>query len=157
MRNAILERLASATVYPLADVKLLSPIANPGKIVCAPLNYDFHVAEAKSDSGINFGTAITDSKSIGAFLKASSALVGPSQGVAIRFPDRRHDHEIELVAVIGAIADRVAPTEALAHVAGHSVGLDMTMRATEDRTLRKSIDRYAVLGPCLVTADQNNR
>src|SRR3546814_5964743 len=60
MRNAILERLASATVYPLADVKLLSPIANPGKIVCAPLNYDFHVAEAKSDSGINFGTAITD-------------------------------------------------------------------------------------------------
>src|SRR3546814_2036838 len=106
--------------------------------LCAPLNYDFHVAEAKSDSGINFGTAITDSKSIGAFLKASSALVGPSQGVAIRFPDRRHDHEIELVAVIGAIADRVAPTEALAHVAGYSVGLDMTMRGTEDRSLRKS-------------------
>src|SRR3546814_3568497 len=103
MRNAILERLASATVYPLADVKLLSPIANPGKIVCAPLNYDFHVAEAKSDSGINFGTAITDSKSIGAFLKASSALVGPSQGVAIRFPDqctRSEEHTSELQSLM---------------------------------------------------------
>src|SRR3546814_8937925 len=49
MRNAILERLASATVYPLAEVKLLSPIANPGKIVCAPLNYDFHVAERSAE------------------------------------------------------------------------------------------------------------
>src|SRR3546814_13834761 len=109
------------TLFRSADVKLLSPIANPGKIVCAPLNYDFHVAEAKSDSGINFGTAITDSKSIGAFLKARSALVGTSQGVAIRFPDRRHDHEIELVAVIEALAARVAPTEALAHELGRAL------------------------------------
>src|SRR3546814_13586104 len=59
MRNAILERLASATVYPLADVKLLSPIPKPGKIFCPSLNYDFPVAEAKSDSGINVCSSTT--------------------------------------------------------------------------------------------------
>ena len=81
-------------------------------------------------------------------------MVGPSQGVAIRHPDRRTDHEIELAAVIGRQADRVSVNDALGYVAGYCIGLDITVRGPEERSLRKSIDSYTVLGPWLVTADE---
>ena len=43
---------------------------------------------------------------------------------------------------------------ALDHVAGYCIGLDMTARGKEDRSFRKSIDTYSVLGPWMVTADE---
>jgi 2-keto-4-pentenoate hydratase/2-oxohepta-3-ene-1,7-dioic acid hydratase in catechol pathway len=39
-------------------------------------------------------------------------------------------------------------------VAGYCIGLDMTLRGPEERSFRKSIDTYTVLGPWLVTADE---
>jgi 2-keto-4-pentenoate hydratase/2-oxohepta-3-ene-1,7-dioic acid hydratase in catechol pathway len=48
----------------------------------------------------------------------------------------------------------VTQAEALNVVAGYSVGLDITLRGPEERSLRKSIDTYTVLGPYLVTADE---
>jgi len=39
-------------------------------------------------------------------------------------------------------------------VAGYSIGLDITIRGTEDRSFRKSPDSYTVLGPWLVTPDE---
>ena len=72
----------------------------------------------------------------------------------IRHPERRTDHEIELAVVIGKRADRVPPHRALEYVAGYCVGLDITVRGPEERSLRKSIDTYTVLGPWLVTADE---
>jgi 2-keto-4-pentenoate hydratase/2-oxohepta-3-ene-1,7-dioic acid hydratase in catechol pathway len=39
-------------------------------------------------------------------------------------------------------------------VASYSIALDMVVRGTQDRSFRKSIDTYAVLGPWLVTADE---
>jgi 2-keto-4-pentenoate hydratase/2-oxohepta-3-ene-1,7-dioic acid hydratase in catechol pathway len=42
----------------------------------------------------------------------------------------------------------------LDYVAGYSVALDMTVRGSEDRSFRKSLDTYAVLGPWLVTRDE---
>ena len=88
------------------------------------------------------------------FLKSSSALVGAGEGVALRFTDRRNDHEAELAVVIGKTCDRVSRADAMKYVAGYSIALDMTVRGTEDRSLRKSLDTYAVLGPWLVTADE---
>jgi 2-keto-4-pentenoate hydratase/2-oxohepta-3-ene-1,7-dioic acid hydratase in catechol pathway len=144
----------TASKKPMASVKLHSPVANPTKLVCAPANYMLHVNEAKADQGISFGRETKTIDHYGLFLKSNSALVGPSEGVATRFPDRRHDHEIELVAVIGKPCDNVSRERALDVVAGYAIGLDMTVRGTEDRSLRKSIDTYAVLGPYLVTADE---
>ena len=40
------------------------------------------------------------------------------------------------------------------YVAGYAIGLDITVRGPEERSLRKSPDSYAVLGPWLVTADE---
>jgi 2-keto-4-pentenoate hydratase/2-oxohepta-3-ene-1,7-dioic acid hydratase in catechol pathway len=88
------------------------------------------------------------------FLKASSSLVGPGEGVAVRFPDRRSDHEIELGLVIGRECSDVPEARALDVVAGYAIALDMSVRGTEDRSFRKSIDSYSVLGPWLVTPDE---
>jgi 2-keto-4-pentenoate hydratase/2-oxohepta-3-ene-1,7-dioic acid hydratase in catechol pathway len=56
--------------------------------------------------------------------------------------------------VIGKRADRIEPDKAFEYVAGYCIGLDITVRGPEERSLRKSIDTYTVLGPWLVTADE---
>ncbi len=146
---------AAATVRKrLADVELLSPIANPTKIIGAPVNYAKHLAESRADAGIHHNRDIKTIDHYGLFLKAGTSLVGASDGIALRFPERRNDHEVELVAVIGSTADRVSAANAMAHVAGYTIGLDMTVRGTEDRSFRKSIDSYSVIGPWLVTTDE---
>jgi 2,4-diketo-3-deoxy-L-fuconate hydrolase len=66
----------------------------------------------------------------------------------------RNDHEVELAAVIGKTARHVPKEKALDYVAGYTIGLDMTVRGTEDRSYRKSAQSYAVIGPWLTTADQ---
>ncbi len=138
----------------LRDVRLASPVANPGKIVAAPANYRRHLEEARADPGISFGAQVAGIREVGLFLKASSSVIGPSQNILLRNTDRRNDHEIELSVVIGAEADRVRRDDALNCVAGYCVGLDITLRGPEERSLRKSADTYSVLGPWLVTPDE---
>ena len=143
-----------ACVFALKDVTLLSPIACPGKVVAAPVNYRKHLDEAREQAEIHHQNQILDIQRAGLFLKATSAVVGPGEGVAIAHPDRRNDHEAELVVVIGRRAHRVSKDRAFDHVAGYCAGLDMTTRGPEERSLRKSIDSYCVVGPWMVTADE---
>jgi len=148
--------LADAPSVPLAGATLLSPVANPGKLVAAPVNYQKHLDEVRGDVALhnnNTGHTITI-QSAGVFLKANSSLVGPGQGVAVRKPERRTDHEVELAFVIGKEARNVAAADALDYVAGYAIGLDITIRGSEDRSFRKSPDSYSVLGPWLVTPDE---
>jgi 2,4-didehydro-3-deoxy-L-rhamnonate hydrolase len=154
-----IERMADkAAGKPIASVKLLPPVARPTKLTCAPTNYQAHIEEMAKASQ-QPGSQIVKSQSskileAGMFLKANSALIGPSEGVPVRFPDRRTDHEVELVMVIGKAGSDISQTKALDHVAGYCLGLDMTVRGREDRSFRKSVDGYAVLGPWFVTADE---
>ena len=146
----------TAPTLPIGAVTLLSPVANPGKIVAAPVNYEKHRVEATRDPGLhgnNPGSAFSI-HTAGLFLKSTSSLVGPGQGIMIRRLDRRTDHEVELVIVIGKRADRVARKDAISHVAGYAIGLDISIRGSEDRSFRKSPDSYTVLGPWLVTANE---
>ncbi len=148
--------MEGAPVVPLDRVRLLSPIANPGKIIAAPVNYQKHLDEVKGDVQIhanNPAHTITIQQA-GVFLKASSSLVGPGEGVVICKPERRTDHEVELAVVIGRTASRVAATDALDYVGAYTIGLDISIRGSEDRSLRKSPDTYTVLGPWVVTADE---
>jgi 2-keto-4-pentenoate hydratase/2-oxohepta-3-ene-1,7-dioic acid hydratase in catechol pathway len=146
-------QLSGAARFRLADVTFNSPVASPGKVLAAPINYKLHIEEMRNN-GQSFGHIITDIRKAGIFLKASSSVVGASQGVAQRFLDRRTDHEIELCVVMGRAANCVSKEEALSYVAGYCLGLDMTIRGPEDRSFRKSIDSYTVLGPWVVTADE---
>jgi 2-keto-4-pentenoate hydratase/2-oxohepta-3-ene-1,7-dioic acid hydratase in catechol pathway len=154
LRPRIELELERAPARPLSEVRLLSPVANPSKIVAAPVNYRRHLEEARADAAIHFQKQVEEIQRVGLFLKATSALVGPSEGVALRYLDRRNDHEVELALVIGKTADRVRAEDALSHVAGYAIGLDMTIRGPEERSLRKSCDSYCVLGPWMVTADE---
>ena len=152
-----LERFADQTQgRPISQVKLLAPVARPSKLSCAPTNYQAHINEM---AAVRAGSQIVRSHSskiieAGMFLKANSALVGQSEGVPIRFPERRNDHEIELVMIIGKAGSDIPQSRALDYVAGYSLGLDMTVRGREDRSFRKSVDGYAVLGPWFVTANE---
>jgi 2-keto-4-pentenoate hydratase/2-oxohepta-3-ene-1,7-dioic acid hydratase in catechol pathway len=141
---------------PVDRVTLLSPVANPGKIIAAPVNYEKHLSEVRDNPqlhGNNPGHTFTI-HSAGLFLKATSSLVGAGQGIVVRCAKRRTDHEVELAVVIGRTASRVSRQEALSFVAGYSIGLDISIRGSEDRSFRKSPDSYSVLGPWLVTADE---
>jgi 2,4-diketo-3-deoxy-L-fuconate hydrolase len=145
---------ASGAGQPVSATRFLPPVANPGKVVAAPVNYRAHHEEAIADP-VTFSRAhVNRIQESGLFLKAPSSIVGTSAGVALRFPERRNDHEIELVAVIGKAGSNIAEADALDHVAGYTLGLDMTLRGVEERSFRKSIDSYTVLGPWLVTADE---
>ena len=154
--DAVLTRakalLADAPALDMESVRLLSPVANPSKIIGAPVNYSAHRDEI--DEKIGHGHVIKPISEWGLFLKANTSLVGPSEGVARRFADQRNDHELELAVVIGRQGNNIAYADALSHVAGYSIGLDMTLRGPQFQSFRKSIDTYSVLGPWLVTADE---
>src|SRR5262249_51207363 len=45
--------LPSAPAIALSDVTLLAPVANPGKIVAAPVNYQKHLDEVRGDEGLH--------------------------------------------------------------------------------------------------------
>jgi len=156
--RARLEQMAAAAPgKPLAQVKLLPPVARPSKLMAAPTNYRKHIEEMNHVAEAHVGGVrrfSTDIGEAGIFLKANSALVGPSEGIPIRFPDKRNDHEIELVLIIGREGSRIPREKALDYVAGYCLGLDMTVRGPQDRSFRKSCDGYAVLGPWMVTADE---
>ena len=155
---AVLERVKSleprAPRRKLSEVRLRAPVANPSKIVNAPINYQAHIEEAKQDQGIAHGREIKTIADWGLFLKSPSSLAGAGDAVALRFPERRNDHEVELAVVIGREANRVKRADALDYICGYSIGLDMTLRGPELPSFRKSIDTYSVLAPWLVTADE---
>lgn len=146
--------METAPRIPLADVTLDAPVATPSKIIGAPVNYHAHIDEAEADAGIHHGGKIAKIDEIGCFLKATSALFGPAATMELPFTDRRVDHEGEVAVVIGRPGKRIRAADALAHVAGYALALDMTVRGTEDRSLRKSFDAAAGLGPWLTTPDE---
>jgi 2-keto-4-pentenoate hydratase/2-oxohepta-3-ene-1,7-dioic acid hydratase in catechol pathway len=154
LKPDIVTAIEGATSFPVSEVKFLSPVAAPTKIIGTPTNYRDHINEADRQREV-FGQRYSGSiEEQGLFLKANSALVGSGEGVRLRFPDRRTDHEMELGVIIGRQASNIRKEEALDYVAGYSIALDMVVRGTQDRSFRKSIDTYAVLGPWLVTADE---
>lgn len=153
-RGKLEEMAAAADPIALETVELLPPVARPGKLMAAPVNYQAHIEEAQADPGIRHIERTMKIKEAGVFLKSNTALIGASGNIPIRFPDRRNDHEFEFVIVIGKECSRVSQADALDVIAGYSLGLDMTVRGPEDRSVRKSCDGYAVLGPWFVTADE---
>ena len=139
---------------PIGSVKLLNPVPNPSKVIGAPVNYHAHIDEANADAQINFGKTIKTIDHYGVFLKSNSSLSGPSEPVPVVEKDRRTDHEVELAAIIGETCFDVPEEGALKYIAGYAIGLDMTIRGPEERSLRKSLDRFSVVGPYFVTADE---
>ena len=91
------------------------------------------------------------------FSKPPTSVCGP--GDAIRHDaqlTRQLDWEVELAVVIGAQAKRVARADALRHVFGYTVMIDVSARDCRRAgqwIYSKGQDSYAPMGPCIVTAD----
>ena len=144
--------LPAAPRLALAELSLLSPITNPSKIIGIARNRR-NLASEKINLGEGSANQRQDDDPIQMFIKAPSAIAGPSDGFTPRFADRRTDPEAELTIIIGKPGTQISDADAFQHIFGYCIGLDMTLRGKESPSSRKSIDTYAVLGPWIVTRD----
>ncbi|WP_431878909.1 fumarylacetoacetate hydrolase family protein [Amycolatopsis sacchari] len=134
---------------PFTRARLGSPSPEPRQIVAVGLNYREHAAES--------GFAVPD-RLPPVFTKFDSSLSGPDTEVVLP-PGGHTDWEVELVVVIGERMARVGVEEAWDHVAGLTVGQDLSERVSQlagpapQFSLGKSYPGFAPVGPWLVTPD----
>jgi 2-keto-4-pentenoate hydratase/2-oxohepta-3-ene-1,7-dioic acid hydratase in catechol pathway len=147
------------TPRQVSEVRLRAPILNPSKVIACAVNYGEHVAEMREGILQRTGSW-TDQWMLefDVFLKAPSSIIGPRD--TVRLPPgpvaAGHEihHESELAFVIGKGGSRIPEPDALAHVVGYLIGLDITERGDGDRSRRKSYDTFTPLGPWLTTVDE---
>src|SRR5438128_8919024 len=112
------ERYATALPYEASAVKVLPPIPDPPKIVCLGLNYRDHAIES--------GAPIPKEPIL--FSKYATALIGPGDAIVVPSVSQKVDYEAELVIVIGKKGRKLSKTQALDHIAGYTVGHDVSAR-----------------------------
>ena len=145
-----LRRLDPATLSRVDSSPRLGPcVAGVGKFICIGLNYSDHAAE--SNMPVPAEPIL--------FMKATSAICGPNDGIVIPRGSQKTDWEVELGVIIGKTAKYVTESEALSHVAGYCVVNDLSERAfqlegTGQWVKGKSADSFGPIGPWLVTADE---
>lgn len=149
-RDAWERAAAHAPLVPMASLRLLAPISNPPKIVCAWVNYPNPVVPKQPELPIFFS-------------KYASAIIGPEE--TIRLPRIASDIvvEPELCAVIGRGGRHLTERQALDHVAGYTIVNDVTafshrlqvlLGSTGPYMMAKTFDTFAPCGPAIVTADE---
>jgi 2-keto-4-pentenoate hydratase/2-oxohepta-3-ene-1,7-dioic acid hydratase in catechol pathway len=140
--------LSGTPAEPFSAALAGPPSPAPRQVFAVALNYRDHAAE----SGFRPPEAPLF------FTKYVSAFSGPVSEVAL--PEGKVDWETELVAVIGRPARRVGSDEGWEHVAGVTVGQDLSERALQrsgpapQYSLAKSHEGFAPQGPVLVTPDE---
>ncbi len=148
-----LKRLRATKISRLPLVRgkprLGPPLTGIGKIVCIGLNYTDHASEV--------GSPLPTEPLL--FLKAGSALAGPTDPTVRPRGAVKLDYEVELAVVMGREARYVEAGEALRHAAAYAVMNDVSEREFQmerggTTTKGKSADTFAPLGPWLVTADE---
>ena len=136
-----------ATGTAFAETDLGPPAPRPAQVFGIGMNYRDHAAEA--------GLPIPDRPAV--FTKFPTCLTGPRADVPL--PSPAVDWEVELVVVIGTHAERVAEGAAWGHVAGLTVGPDLSERVVQwsaggQFSLGKSFPAFGPTGPWLVTPDE---
>ena len=145
-----LRGLDPSSLPPVDGAPRIGPcVGAVGKFVCIGLNYADHAAES--------GLDVPPEPVI--FMKATSAICGPNDEVAIPRGSTKTDWEVELGVVIGKPAKYVDEASALDHVAGYCVINDFSEREFQIHrsgqwVKGKSADGFGPIGPWLVTADE---
>jgi 2-keto-4-pentenoate hydratase/2-oxohepta-3-ene-1,7-dioic acid hydratase in catechol pathway len=138
-----------AAAQPYEPAQLGAPAPAPRQSFGIGLNYRDHVAES--------GLTVPDQPSV--FTKFPSCITGPHSDVVLP-PGGHTDWEVELVAVIGTTARHVSEGAAWSHVAGLTVGQDISERISQlagspaQFSLGKSFPGFGPTGPWLVTVDE---
>jgi 2-keto-4-pentenoate hydratase/2-oxohepta-3-ene-1,7-dioic acid hydratase in catechol pathway len=136
---------------------LQNPVPAPRQVFGIGANYLDHIQEAASARGHVGDVKALLPKDPLIFTKFRSSLCGPHD--AIPLPSRNVDWEVELVVVMGRRTERVAETDAWAHVAGLTVGQDISEREIQmaglapQLSMGKSFPGFGPVGPVLVTPD----
>lgn len=130
---------------PLAEARLLAPVIPRSKIVGVGRNYAKHAAELGND---------VPAEPL-VFLKPNTSVIGPGDAIALP-PESGDVHfEGEIALVIGRVARRLAPEDALGAVFGVTVANDVTARdlqRSEPQWARaKGFDTFCPLGPAIET------
>lgn len=140
--------LASGGAVDPVTVVHLPPLTNPGKIICAGLNYADHTAE----SGIKQPDYPT------LFARFNSTLIGQGGEILVPTVSEQLDFEGELVAIVGKGGRHISKAAANAHIAGWSIFNDASVRDYQFKgaqwTLGKNFDATGAFGPFFVTADE---
>lgn len=140
---------AETEAIDLGAASIGAPAPRPRQVFAIGLNYRPHAIEA--------GLAIPSEPPT--FTKFPSCITGPRTDVPIP-PGGDVDWEVELVAVIGRQADHVSAEQGWSHVAGLTVGQDLSERQLQtigpapQFSLGKSFRGFGPTGPCLVTVDE---
>ncbi len=137
----------TTTTGPLVEADLGCPAPFPRQVFGIGLNYRSHAEES--------GMAVPSVPAT--FTKFPVSLSGPFDDIEL--VGTAVDWEVELVVVIGARAERVAEADGWAHVAGLTVGQDISDRTLQfaagaQFSLGKSRVGYGPMGPWLVTVDE---
>src|SRR3954451_20802129 len=132
---------------PYEESALGSPVPSPRQVFAIGLNYRAHAEES--------GMAVPEVPAT--FTKFPASLTGPFDDVEL--PCATVDWEVELVAVVGTRADRVAEADGWSHIAGLTVGQDISDRhlqfaAGAQLSLGKSRRGYGPMGPWVVSLDE---
>ena len=128
--------------------ELAAPVPRPRQVFAIGLNYGGHAAESGLDNPAFPPT----------FTKFPTCLTGPD--AIVELSGTTVDWEVELVAVIGALAQNVAEDDAWSHIAGLTIGQDLSDRTVQLRppapqfSLGKSFPGYGPTGPWIVTPDE---
>ena len=159
--SGVVEDLAGTVVAKLPDVdpatlpevpgapRLGPPVGQVGKFIGIGLNYSDHAAEA----------GMSPPAEPIAFMKATSAIIGPHDTVSLPRGSVKSDWEVELGVVIGRAAKYVSVDQAPGHVAGYCIVNDISERSFQTErsgqwTKGKSCDTFGPIGPWLVTPDE---
>lgn len=129
--------------------RLGCPVARPSKIVGVGLNYADHARAT--------GAALPTEPAL--FLKATTALCGPTDPLYLPPGSEQTDWEVELGVVLGKTARFVPEAEALRYVAGYVLLNDVSERSYQlarggDADKGKGCDSFAPVGPYLATPDE---
>ena len=124
-------------------------VSRPGKFICIGLNYADHAAET--------GAAVPAEPVV--FLKATSAVSGPNDGIIKPRGSTKLDWEVELALVIGSECRYVDEQAARSAIAGYCVCNDVSERAFQlerggQWDKGKGCDSFGPIGPWLVTSDE---
>jgi 2,4-didehydro-3-deoxy-L-rhamnonate hydrolase len=142
---------------PLGERRLTNPVPHPTQVFGVGANYRAHLQEASSAAAAA-GRTVDIPTSPLIFTKFPSCLAGPFDPIPIPAPTT--DWEVELVVVIGVRAEHVAIEDAWSHVAGLTVGQDITDRRLQFEgmapqfSMGKSCPAFGPLGPSVVTPDE---
>jgi 2-keto-4-pentenoate hydratase/2-oxohepta-3-ene-1,7-dioic acid hydratase in catechol pathway len=141
-----LEEAARGPGKKLSDVRLLTPVPWPNKVIAYPVNYHEH--------GLEMGSSYRANNQ-GFFLKPPSSLSGPSDPIVLPVnANRRIDHECELAVIVGRQGRDIGREHYRDYVFGYSCLIDAVIRGKEERVTRKGFDTFCPVGPWIVTADE---